>query len=166
MYHLLIGGHYSMVFEHFRNSFDLEDLINNFFNLFILCSYIVAGCFFEIIFQILGIVWLLTLVRPSKGIWPISMGEVLYWLVNKFFVFSILQHFFNSFISLINQGAWYLNNLKHASWIGGVASRHCKCFQQSFWWGHFLKALSNRWLVGPTFPIYWNLLCYTTPLIF
>jgi hypothetical protein len=67
-----------MVFEHFRNSFDLEDLINNFFNLFILCSYVVAGCFFEIIFQILGIVWLLTLVRPSKGIWPISMGEVLY----------------------------------------------------------------------------------------
>jgi hypothetical protein len=99
MYHLLIGGHYSMVFEHFWNSFDLEDSTNNFSNLFLMCSYVVVGCLLEIIFQILGTVRLLTLAKPSKGIWPIAMGEVLYQLVNRSFVFSILQKKFNSFIS-------------------------------------------------------------------
>ncbi len=108
MYHLLIGGHYNMVFEHFRNSFDLEDSTNNFSNLFPMCSYVVAGCFIEIISQILGTIRLSISAKPSKSIWHITMGEVLYWLMNRYFVSSILQHFFNSFIFslIIVHGIW------------------------------------------------------------
>jgi sulfite exporter TauE/SafE len=66
-----------MVFEHFQNSLDFEDSINNFFNLFIMCSYVMVGCIIGTISQILGIVRLLTSTKPSKSIWPIAMGEVI-----------------------------------------------------------------------------------------
>jgi hypothetical protein len=40
MLHLLVGGPFKMVFEHFRDYFHLEDLANGLSQLFQLCYHI------------------------------------------------------------------------------------------------------------------------------
>jgi hypothetical protein len=44
MSHLLANGWSSTVFEHFQDSFNLEDLANGFIQLHKLNSYVVVGC--------------------------------------------------------------------------------------------------------------------------
>jgi len=43
MFQLSVGGIFGMVFEHLRNSFDLEDLMSGFIKFQQLCSHVVVG---------------------------------------------------------------------------------------------------------------------------
>jgi hypothetical protein len=72
-----------MAFEHLWDLFDFEDLANNFRQHFQMCSHIAASHIQRSIDWVLGIIKLLVLTKPSESIWPIMMGEVLYWLVKR-----------------------------------------------------------------------------------
>jgi len=57
-----------MVFEHFLDSFNLEDLANGFIQLHQLNSHVVIGCITQSMACIIGVVKILTLAKPSSGI--------------------------------------------------------------------------------------------------
>ncbi len=70
------------VFEHFQNSFDLEDLTNGAFELFMVCSYVMVRNIFKSITRMLRATWLLpfdkTFQRSST-----HCGEQGFTLVNE-----------------------------------------------------------------------------------
>ncbi len=82
MSHLLANGWSSMVFEHFQDSFNLEDLANGFIQLHKLNSYVVIGYIAQSMAHIICVVKFLTLAKPSSDIQPITMGDAIYQLVN------------------------------------------------------------------------------------
>jgi hypothetical protein len=51
------------------------------------------GRFPRSIVCVFGVVKLLALSKPSGGIKPIAMGEVLYWLINRALCFSFQDEF-------------------------------------------------------------------------
>jgi hypothetical protein len=67
-----------MVFEHLRNSFNLQDSTNGFIELQQLCSHVVISRFPRFMAQVLGANKFLELVKPLSGIRSIIMGEALY----------------------------------------------------------------------------------------
>lgn len=75
-------GPLSIVFEHFQNSFDLEDLTNGAFELFMVCSYVMVRNIFKSITRMLRATWLLpfdkTFQRSST-----HCGEQGFTLVNE-----------------------------------------------------------------------------------
>lgn len=83
-----------MEFEHHQNLFDPKDLINDFPHLFLVCSYVVAGCIFKSITKALGVARMLALVKPFGGIQQIVVGKVFYWLMNKTFFLQFFDAFF------------------------------------------------------------------------
>ncbi len=64
-----------MVFEHFRDYFDLEDSMNGFIQLHQLCSHVVANCILGSMAWVIGASWLLALAKPSSGIRSIAVGK-------------------------------------------------------------------------------------------
>jgi len=74
-----------MVFKHFQDLFNLEDLINNISQLFMVCCYVIVRRISKSIAKALGATKLLTLAKPSSGIQPIAIGKVFYQLVNRTF---------------------------------------------------------------------------------
>ncbi len=68
-----------MVFEHFWNLFDFEDVTIYFTQLFPCC----VGHIPRSIAHAFSVTRLFALAKPSKSIWLIVVREVLYWLVNK-----------------------------------------------------------------------------------
>lgn len=72
-----------MVFEHLQILFNSEDLINKFSQLFFICFYVIARCIPKNIIEASSDAKLLVLAKLSSGIWPITVGEIIYQLVNK-----------------------------------------------------------------------------------
>ncbi|KAL2653584.1 hypothetical protein R1flu_021712 [Riccia fluitans] len=70
-----------MVFELLRDCFTPEDLASGFDLLFDLCTHIAQGRVFASTAYLLGASRLLALEKPSGGVRPIVVGEVLYQLV-------------------------------------------------------------------------------------
>jgi hypothetical protein len=64
-----------MVFKHFQDSLNLEDLTNGFIQLHQLCSHVIANHIFESMVQVIGASWLLALAKPSNGISSIEVGK-------------------------------------------------------------------------------------------
>jgi hypothetical protein len=83
MFHLSAREHFGMIFEHLWDVFDLKKSPNNFIQLHHLNSHVAMDCFPRSIVFIFGATKFLTLAKPLGGIKPITMGEVLYQLVNK-----------------------------------------------------------------------------------
>ncbi|KAL2649469.1 hypothetical protein R1flu_017597 [Riccia fluitans] len=77
------GGPSGMVFELLRDCFTLEDLASGFDLLFDLCTHIAQGRVSPSTAYLLGASRLLALEKPSGGVRPIVMGEVLYRLVAR-----------------------------------------------------------------------------------
>jgi hypothetical protein len=67
-----------MVFKHFQNLFDLKYSINDFFHLFLVCSYVVTKWIFESITRVFISTRLLILAKAFSGIGLIIVGEVIY----------------------------------------------------------------------------------------
>jgi hypothetical protein len=78
-----------MVFEHLRDLFDPKDSANNFSQLFPMCFYVATGHIPRSITNALGAIKLLALIKPFSGIRPIAIGELLYQLVNRTFLFLV-----------------------------------------------------------------------------
>jgi len=75
MFHLSFGGSSNIVFEHFRNSFDLEDSTNGFIQLHQLCSHVAMNCILGSMVQVIGVNWFLAVAKPFKGIRSIAVGK-------------------------------------------------------------------------------------------
>lgn len=60
----------SMVFDHFKDVFDLEDFTNKLFKLHHLNSHVAMGWFQRSIACVLGATRFLTLTKPLGGIGP------------------------------------------------------------------------------------------------
>ncbi len=67
-----------MVFKHLRDIFDPKDSTNKFSQLFLVCIYVTIRHILKSIAKALGANRLLILAKPSNGIRPIAIGEVLY----------------------------------------------------------------------------------------
>jgi hypothetical protein len=76
--HLLASGFLGMVFEHLRDLFDLEDSTCGFSQLFFIFFNVDIGCILGSIAKAFGATMPLTLTKFFSGIWPITIGEVLY----------------------------------------------------------------------------------------
>jgi len=57
-----------MVFENLQDIFEPKDSTNNFFQLFLVCTYVAIGCMLGNITRALGASRLLILAKPSSGI--------------------------------------------------------------------------------------------------
>jgi len=75
MLHLLASDFSRMVFEYFRNYFHKS--ANEFFKLFQLYSHITHGHIPPQIAHVFGATHLLTMIKPSNGVHPSVMGEVM-----------------------------------------------------------------------------------------
>ncbi len=84
-----------MVFKHLRDLFDPKDFAIGFSQLFLVYSYVAAKCILGNIARAFGARRLLTLTKPSSGIWSIIVSEILYQLVNMTLCFQ----FCNSFLT-------------------------------------------------------------------
>jgi len=78
MPHLSKNGLFGMIFEHLQKHFHLEDLANGFPHIFPFYFHITQGHIPYRITHVLGAAHFLTITKPSSGIHPIAMGEVLY----------------------------------------------------------------------------------------
>ncbi|KAL2610702.1 hypothetical protein R1flu_029275 [Riccia fluitans] len=72
-----------MVFELLRDCFTLEDPASGFDLLFELCTHTTQGRLFAPMAYFLGASRLLALEKPSRGVRPIAVGEVLYRLIAR-----------------------------------------------------------------------------------
>jgi len=57
-----------------------------------MCSYVVIRHILENITKTLGVIRMLTLAKPSNGIWFIIVGEVFYQLMSKTFASNFAMH--------------------------------------------------------------------------
>ncbi|KAL2644378.1 hypothetical protein R1flu_011965 [Riccia fluitans] len=91
------GGPLGMVFELFRDCFTPEDPTSGFNLLFELCTHIAQGRVSSSMAYLLGASCLLALEKPSSGVRPIVVGEVLYQLVARTLRFqfweALVDHF-------------------------------------------------------------------------
>ncbi len=71
-----------MVFKHLQDLFDLKDLANGFIQFFQMYSHVIIGRIPRSIVRAFGPAMFLALVKSSRSIQPIMVGEFLYWLVN------------------------------------------------------------------------------------
>jgi hypothetical protein len=78
MPNLFASGPYGMVFEHFQNYFHFEDFANGFLQLFQFCSHITQGHISCQIAHILGVAYLLAIIKRLGGAHPIVVKEILY----------------------------------------------------------------------------------------
>jgi hypothetical protein len=74
--HLLVNDPLGKVFEHLQDLFDLEDLINNFSQLFPI--YVDSRHMPGNITRAFNVMRLLDFTKAYSGIRPITVGEVLY----------------------------------------------------------------------------------------
>ncbi len=81
--HLSHGGPSSMVSEHHRNIFDLEDLANIFSQVFLVCTYVATRLILNSITMAFNASRLLILAKPSNGIQPIAVGPHFLLMVNR-----------------------------------------------------------------------------------
>jgi hypothetical protein len=82
MPNLFASGLFSMVIEHLQKKIHPKDFVNGFPQLFQLCFHILQGHIPHRIAHVFGTAYLLTMTKPSHGVCPIVMGEVLYQLTN------------------------------------------------------------------------------------
>jgi hypothetical protein len=75
----------------FSSLIDLEDSTSNFFQLFLVCFYVVIRHISKNI--MFGVVKLLALAKPFNGIQLMLVIEVFYWLVNITFFSNFKIHF-------------------------------------------------------------------------
>jgi hypothetical protein len=87
MLNLFASGIFEMVFKHFRNYFHHKKITSGFPQLFQLCYHISQGHIPCQIAHILGVSPLLTMTKPSGGIHPLAIGEVLYQLTSHVLCF-------------------------------------------------------------------------------
>ncbi len=92
--HLLACDFLSMLFEHLKNLFDLEDSTSGFPQLFQVCSHVVIGHILRPIAQVFGVARLLALAKPFGSIQLIIVGEILYWLVSRTLCLQFCDTFF------------------------------------------------------------------------
>ncbi len=78
MPHLSKNDPSGMAFEHLQDFFHPEDLMDGFPHLFQLYFHITQGHIPYQIIHVLGATHFLTITKPSSGIHPIAMREVLY----------------------------------------------------------------------------------------
>jgi hypothetical protein len=78
MFHLQTSGLSGMVFEHFRNCFDLEDLASNFIEFHQLCSHMVVGCIFGYVARVFQANQFLALVKLFGAICMFVVGTTFY----------------------------------------------------------------------------------------
>jgi hypothetical protein len=77
-----------MVFEHLQDLFDLKDLANKIFQLFLVCFYVVARRIRGSIVMAFGVAKLLNVAKTFGGIRLIIIGKIFYQLVNRTLCFQ------------------------------------------------------------------------------
>jgi hypothetical protein len=71
-----------MVSKHLQDLFDLKDLASDFMQFFQVYSHVITSCIPRSIVWAFVLAMFLALVKPSRSIQPIMVGEFLYQLVN------------------------------------------------------------------------------------
>jgi hypothetical protein len=74
---------FGMVFEHLRNSFDLEDSRSCFIQFHQLCFHVAFGCILWSMGRIIGASRFLILAKPFNGIRLVVVGKAFYHLMSK-----------------------------------------------------------------------------------
>ncbi len=80
--HLSIGGSLDKVIKHLLDLFNLKYSTNNFFQLFMVCSYVATWHIFKSIVKAFGAMTI-NLAKLCSGIQSIIVSKVSYRLVNK-----------------------------------------------------------------------------------
>ncbi|KAL2634214.1 hypothetical protein R1flu_005693 [Riccia fluitans] len=89
-----------MVFELLSDFFTLKDPASGFDFLFDLCTHIAQGQLSAPMAYLLGASCLLALEKPSRGVRPITVGEVLYRLIAHSLGFQFWEALADHFIPL------------------------------------------------------------------
>ncbi len=71
-----------MVLKHLQDLFDPKDLVSDFSQLFMVCSYVATRHIPKSITRALGAAKLMTLAKSFSGIWLIAINDVLLDFVN------------------------------------------------------------------------------------
>lgn len=123
-------------------------------------SNVVANHIPRSIVPTFGVTRLLTFAKPFGSIWPIMVGEVLYWWANDF-INLVWQ-------SKVGAKRWFMvTKFKHLCWLGGVGGGHCKCFQQHFLNSRLSRVNSHdKKPMVLTFPFCFIFLCLASSLQF
>ncbi|KAL2634525.1 hypothetical protein R1flu_006004 [Riccia fluitans] len=133
-----------MVFEFFRDFLTPEDPTSGFDLLFDLCTHIAKGRLSAPMAYLLGASHLLALEKPSRGVRPIAMEEILYRLVARSLGFqfweALADHFSPLQFDVATRGGCIrqedpldgtLFALAHLRARGTVASEHPLCLFSS-----------------------------------
>jgi hypothetical protein len=75
------NNHLGMVYELLWNCFVCDDFDSGFDPFFLICEHIIRDHAPPVVSCLLVALWLLLLEKQIGGIWPIIIGEAIYWLV-------------------------------------------------------------------------------------
>jgi hypothetical protein len=116
MLQLSTNSFFGMVFEHLWDCFHPKDFTSGFPQLFQLCYHIMQGHIPCWIAHILGVVCLLTIIKPLSGVRPIVVKETLYWFTSRILCLQFCDAFathLGAFIIKGTKDCMYTHKILH-----------------------------------------------------